>query len=231
MEGTRPTELINLFKKTPAHIHTIPLSPQRPKPPFANTGRLTSRLASPSSRMDDPSKESKASFFDRLYSIHDGCLDEDEGEGASVSLPLSGRAGASNRVTTGRNMKHTADPTGTPVEAAHPTVPYHGQKLPDSLRFEFADRKTPGRSCKRAVRESPAPKSTLFMGMYFCNRARSSEEKCLRLYKRFTRFYTQQLEKPSKKVEGAESSRTRGLLHIWRVQQLRTSCNPYRSGQ
>ena len=187
--------------------------------------------------MDDPSKESKASFFDRLYSIHDGYLDEDEGEGASISLQLSGKTSTSNRNTTGGNMKQTADPTGTLPPKSHPTVggsesaPYHGQKLPDSLRFKFADRKTPGRSCKTAVRESPAPKSTLFMGMYFCNRARSSEEKRLRLYKRFTRFYTQQLEKPSKKVESAESSRTRGLLHIWHVQQLRASCNPYRSGQ
>lgn len=152
--------------------------------------RVTSNVSTcePQLNMDDSSKKSKASFFDRLYSIHDGYLDVDESEGASISLSLGGGTRTSNRETIGGNMRHNSNPTDTLVEATspqnpHPTagggesasseaVPppaYHRQNLPDSLRFKFADRKTLGRSCKKSVRESPAPKSTLFMGMYFCN--------------------------------------------------------------
>ncbi|KAF8534376.1 hypothetical protein BDD12DRAFT_809407 [Trichophaea hybrida] len=128
--------------------------------------------------MDNLRRESKASFFDRLYSLHEGVVSGDEDEGASFDLSLGSRrfrTGAPlRRVTiTAKNtvlenkgpLKLTSTPSNSATHVNAGLDAKAVQKLPEHLRFRFVDAKAP--TTPRKATTPKIQKSLLFQGMYF----------------------------------------------------------------
>ncbi|KAF8252273.1 hypothetical protein K440DRAFT_658095 [Wilcoxina mikolae CBS 423.85] len=130
--------------------------------------------------MDNLRRESKASFFDRLYSLHEGVVSGDEDEGASFDLSLGSRRfctgaplgrvkiTAKNTILENKGplkLTSTSSNSATHVNAGLDAAAV--QKLPEHLRFKFVDEKAPKTPRKATTSKIPAQKSLLFQGMYF----------------------------------------------------------------
>jgi hypothetical protein len=134
--------------------------------------------------MDNFCKESKASFFDRLYSLHDGVVSGDEDEGAPFDISLGShfpippdRVKTNINITVLENtspLKLTSRPGNavTNDNISPDTAVQHQQKQPEYLRFTFVDEKAPKIPRKAAPPKIVNRNPTLFAGMYFCKNPR-----------------------------------------------------------